>query len=261
NSFKGSLKRSNDLEISAKDIKKDIKKTRNHNSNALNQNINDSKHDAKNQNSKDPNIKNYQVDTKNPEQSDVTNLNSSENKSVDKTLNTTEPVKKTTSNRKNDDGIVSPGDIVRNDCLVNKKRPNGSNSSLFTKSLDQRHVHSVLRYNNLIKIKLRETRAPIIGDKFSSRHGQKGVVGRILSFTDLPFNTDGLIPDLIMNPHGFPSRMTVGKIKEMIVGLLGLKIGKRMSCMPFSSNSITYKEIYDCLDDSFKQGAFYQGEF
>lgn len=79
--------------------------------------------------------------------------------------------------------------------------------------------------STLIKFLMRSTRRPELGDKFSSRHGQKGVCGIIVSQADMPFAGDGVCPDIIMNPHGFPSRMTVGKMIELISGKAGVLDG------------------------------------
>jgi len=82
-------------------------------------------------------------------------------------------------------------------------------------------------------LKIRGRRRPFLGDKFASRHGQKGVISNKFSLTDLPFSENGIIPDIIFNPHGFPSRMTIGVILESVAGKLGATRGVFQDSSPF----------------------------
>lgn len=146
------------------------------------------------------------------------------------------------------DGLIEPGErIEKDDAWMIKGMPINTTSSgvgdssttngfdykdidMAYKLPDPSYVDRVLLTQNeqethIIKVQTRQTRRPEVGDKFSSRHGQKGVVGIVVPQEDLPFSDEGITPDIIMNPHGFPSRMTVGKMLELIAGKSGILSG------------------------------------
>ena len=93
---------------------------------------------------------------------------------------------------------------------------------------------------NVAKVRIREERLPAIGDKMASRSGQKGTIGLIIPEEDMPYTKDGLRPDLIINPHAIPSRMTIGQIVESLFGTVCVTYGAYGDCTAFQVKGANY---------------------
>ena len=157
--------------------------------------------------------------------------------------NKTKGMKMGNYNKVNSKGVIPENMLVENrDIIIAKVTPIKENRNDPTKVIkfdDQSKIYKTVEETyidknyidrngegyNFAKVRLRAVRKPVIGDKFSSRHGQKGTVGNIIPECDMPYTSNGVRPDIIINPHAIPSRMTIGQLKETVLGKLLVELG------------------------------------
>jgi DNA-directed RNA polymerase II subunit RPB2 len=165
----------------------------------------------------------------------------------------------------NESGLVPENTLIQNrDIIMSKVIPIKKNKNDHTKIIKYTDQSKMYKTNepvyidknyvdkngdgyNFAKIRLRSLRQPIIGDKFSSRHGQKGTIGNLIPEEDIPFTQSGIKPDIIINPHAIPSRMTIGQLKETLLGKVLLELGIFGDGTSFSNFKI--KDICDILQN------------
>jgi len=172
----------------------------------------------------------------------------------------------------NQQGYVPEETVIKNgDAIIGKLTPVETgkykdNTTFYKANIDGTIDKTYTKLKNqdgyeMIRIRIRQTRTPQIGDKLSSRHGQKGTCGLQLSQGDMPMTENGISPDIIINPNCMPKRMTIGQLIEIITGKVAALSGEECDATPFNFTNLKLAE--DALEalgyNRFGEETLYNG--
>ena len=182
-------------------------------------------------------------------------------------------------NKINNQGVIPENTLLENrDIIISKVIPIKENRNDHTKLIKYEDNSKTIRTfeelyvdknyidrngdgYNFAKVRTRAVRRPVIGDKFSSRHGQKGTIGNIIPECDMPFTENGLKPDIIINPHAIPSRMTIGQLKETLLGKVLIELGLFGDGTSFNKLSVDFisKQLLELGYEAYGNDVLYNG--